>query len=1107
MAGNSSSPILAQIIKSETANLELLTGITKSANSNKESEDIVIGGETVKIPSFGYLKSEIERINKNIDLLSGWNGQGEISMKNSLGEIRTIYSIDGSLQPDKIGQVESPKNFTWKPNWFFESFLNPLLNIKIDITNLTEPSIGSVQVKRIIVESNEFNNNWFDYNYLGKSGIDYVALALEMNENSIRWSIDDEVLQINPLELNLWGSFSVVNWVDSTEGKNYVLNTIQYNNEKGEKINLNSGDILISGKSSKWKVVNVDSSANSVRLSKLSGWEPITIGTDTLKLWNNVETKRILEIPLGYNEREFIFLKGINKNTGIISNEWSKGFAFFSNTLVDNLTGETLDSYYKKYVTDYSQFFLSISKEKTITAIFGLEPVAPTLSTSNFSVVKINDHKYTKDEEDNIMKKSQQRYLLNSEISQLDLLIAQKKEELGTKKYEGNERNKVKKELESLINTKISKSNQYNSLSKELITIGKNSPIMEKSKYRIRGFWGMPTPRVDNNNDQQEVIQFLISYRYLRKDGSSGGSKELGFLDANGEKKRGFFSEWIEVKSDIRKKEYIPALGVYKWQNEDPTNPEKININQLDISISANESVEIKIKSISEAGWPVNPLHSKWSESITVEFPESLNSDNSWDSSVQSALDDENRIKFNEELSARNLDLHLEDSYIQNEKYWAHDATSLSSGFVKDGVIISLYDKLAAIDLELNRLRELVTRAKGALQVWIIDSDGNKIPISNNSTVNVFGGYYKEETASFAFEDQKGAIINKVFYLGLKNSAASTLELISLYPGAQDEVLPDIDLLPITDPYQKYAYDKAPIGLSGYQTLVSLNYKDQPLPWQSKQGVGQFVFFRKKDNGLKNDIYKSPQPGDDFWIEPTTPVNDPTGPAFVWAGGLAQPGNLTEFSIHTSHPAVATGLTFAQLNDPYVSGYPLYPEFRHSQYFNLESSNANGNVQLEYTDTNVSIRGKYPAKIGFTTNDRYLIGKNTCGSYFYPAIITRNDLLVNGTDSLSSLKIEFGDENEVKVPLVYQYRMEDYFGSSTTINEGKIGGWNTLNIYPSNILYRKKLGFDIKVSGENLFSFDVEVTAKFKRDTISELATNKVSIATLGNTAFNIGAS
>jgi hypothetical protein len=43
---------------------------------------------------------------------------------------------------------------------------------------------------------------------------------------------------------------------------------------------------------------------------------------------------------------------------------------------------------------------------------------------------------------------------------------------------------------------------------------------------------------------------------------------------------------------------------VYTWLTEDITNPDLPNINQLDISIQSNEKIDIRIKSISEVGWP-----------------------------------------------------------------------------------------------------------------------------------------------------------------------------------------------------------------------------------------------------------------------------------------------------------------------------------------------------------------------------------------------------------------------------------------------------------------------------------------------------------------------
>jgi hypothetical protein len=40
------------------------------------------------------------------------------------------------------------------------------------------------------------------------------------------------------------------------------------------------------------------------------------------------------------------------------------------------------------------------------------------------------------------------------------------------------------------------------------------------------------------------------------------------------------------------------------------TNPDLPNINQLDISIQSNEKIDIRIKSISEVGWPDSVVES-----------------------------------------------------------------------------------------------------------------------------------------------------------------------------------------------------------------------------------------------------------------------------------------------------------------------------------------------------------------------------------------------------------------------------------------------------------------------------------------------------------------
>ena len=77
----------------------------------------------------------------------------------------------------------------------------------------------------------------------------------------------------------------------------------------------------------------------------------------------------------------------------------------------------------------------------------------------------------------------------------------------------------------------------------------------------------------------------------------------------------------------------IPTLwkspNIYKliegFESIDDDNADSVNINQLDIAIQQNEKVEIRIKSISEVGWPESPVESDWSNELTLEFPDDLN--------------------------------------------------------------------------------------------------------------------------------------------------------------------------------------------------------------------------------------------------------------------------------------------------------------------------------------------------------------------------------------------------------------------------------------------------------------------------------------------------
>jgi hypothetical protein len=88
---------------------------------------------------------------------------------------------------------------------------------------------------------------------------------------------------------------------------------------------------------------------------------------------------------------------------------------------------------------------------------------------------------------------------------------------------------------------------------------------------------------------------------------------------------------------------------------------------------------------------------------------------------------------------------------------------------------------------------------------------------------------------------------------------------------------------------------------------------------------------------------------------------------------------------------------------------------------------------------------------------------------------SHSDISVEGNHpALSTKSIEVGSGNAINIPVLFQYRASDILGN--------IGGWRTSGSL-NNIKYSKKIGIDIIVKDASPFSFDLEVSAQYKKET------------------------
>jgi len=124
-----------------------LEKMLESKSENVTITQTLDDGSTVDInvPSFGYLKSKIDEINNQFETLLSTNSD-VIGIKSANGDVRKFALKKFSQLVQELEGISStsvtvPTEFRIKNNFFFESLLNPLLYVSLDITSILTEDI------------------------------------------------------------------------------------------------------------------------------------------------------------------------------------------------------------------------------------------------------------------------------------------------------------------------------------------------------------------------------------------------------------------------------------------------------------------------------------------------------------------------------------------------------------------------------------------------------------------------------------------------------------------------------------------------------------------------------------------------------------------------------------------------------------------------------------------------------------------------------------------------------------------------------------------------------------------------------------------------------
>jgi len=764
MAIQSSFPKVADQVMTFNKNIvDMLTKLNTVATTTDPSVSVQIFDDNgvlrnYTLPSVSSLKTEIERLNNNINSLYSIDTTGSL-IQTSPDTFKKVITVDLNREPLPIASLGNVQSFKATNNWFFDSMLNPMLSVEIDLTGQIEDNVRKVMIRRYIVDfAKDANGNITN---AGQAALNSFNQQFRANSNIVitdfeSWHkttpgvveplnprIDEQVFDLEPNELLFEGNFSVMRIQEDRLNRKlwYVLDKLDYLNiytNTLQKLNVGSEVIINRAQTStRYKVIEI-STAESLpraRFEKVEGMEAIPVGINALKIYSPIIYTKNIRVSVGYNERNVIFAKALNTDNHLLCRTWSPGTGFWSNDLrlssnsADN--GTTMEQFYTDFVYDYGTVLQDLVAKKTPNKLAGI-PSAPTLNADNFKVVQINKHLTDSVDSNSIKQKHNQQQTLKSEIDQIQQAILDKNKKAKVEKFKSDA---VKKqamlEIQELTKKKESKSKLAASITQEIINISKNPMSKVDPKFRVRGFWTMPEAIVTRGTKPQEVVQFRVQYRYLSKDGKET-PVETFKIDAT--QKTASYSNWNEFKTDARKRTFDKGTGQYTWQIEDVSSADTPNINQLDIAIQANEKVEIRIKSISEVGWPESPVESDWSQILTVDFPSDLNNVmNENDFILKEADKEDLKVRMENQLSAKGLDEHLSDTVTVNSKTYHHDADKILSGFKDDnGVALDLHEYLRKLEDRIKSLEEKIKRAKGELEVVVLRNN-QEFVISNGS--------------------------------------------------------------------------------------------------------------------------------------------------------------------------------------------------------------------------------------------------------------------------------------------------------------------------------------------------------------------------------------
>lgn len=1008
--------------------------ITKNTNVIVKLKDKNGVISEYQVNSFQNILSELQRIDNNFKtLLNSDNVTNIVNADGSLSQITKTSFINAYYYDN---YTFDSNNLIVDKNSTIQNFLFP--NVKLPVTI----NIGNNPFSKV----NCLMFDILDGYELIKNNITLIELKYLINQGTVTINSESELsLNIEKEYIKYNGKFTILDVKSNPNNLNefYInLDKLTYSsiNTITDNLNLNIGNLLADKDGTTlYKIEEIDNNTKILKISRIKGVGIPKIGINQLnynqEVKSTIDNEIVVGVPIKPNKKLVIFLRTENQlNIGFPSEGIKLDTSSYEITYDDKTM--TLDVFFSEYVTNFSDYLVSLIKDTTIPYSLGIKPNAPLLTEQNFNIVQINKHLTTSKSAIELQKINEQKENLKNNIDFKKSEISTIQNEIDTVKYKTLEEKKYRQEKITQLK------NDINALSQNLLNVTRdlNDNAIKaglkniKPKYKLIGFWELTKPLISTSTKPQYIIGYEIQYRYLSKNIDTTDSVVMKMYDSNNNQISVAVSPWNILYSKKLNK-VVNIDGSFSWETPALDSIDDININQCSISINEGESVEIRVRSISEAGYPISPMLSDWSNILRYDFPQNL-IDDSLFTLVEQNVNDLSLAELTNILRNEGIISHISGQVIEAEKTYSHKAEDITSGFFTNemkNIPLNVVLRNLRSDLDILMKKDTIEN----LSVSVIDFNNEEYTVLNNTTIELNGGNYSDNL-NLLDTNKFGSIIRKKGFIKLRNNSNLPLEIKTFAPGATDLNINNYKL-----------YYNVPI-IMGTDKL--------------KQESKQIIYFRniditRQDN---NEVFKliKPRISEKTKIKPnTSDINNNVT--------IEENKNI----IYYDNNVLKTCALLPSSNNDFIVFTKEHPFYKSTDLNGLiaefeRAKNYSENLKaLTYQDEVDELNAPY---LGFKDNDIYMVGKNSCGAFLYPIITNIDNIKVIGNSTVSTLIIP--KDTEILIPFVYEYRMTDRLGA--------INGDTNLTIN-DEIIYSKKIGIDIMINNE-LFNFDINVTSKLK---------------------------